>query len=132
MVILDPNGIIFDAVGVFGLAFQLLFKSGSSYCELGYIIDYEKHYSQTNSNKNHTGFLSGLSCFMCVLPSANWVFCNVTRSLLLKLVDKILCMKNSDTQRFLPKMSRLNPVEELKKIRILLSEIGPWSGCIGQ
>ena len=34
MVILDPNGIIFDAVGVFGLAFQILFKSGSSYCGL--------------------------------------------------------------------------------------------------
>jgi hypothetical protein len=34
MVILDPNGMTFDAVGVFGLAFQLLFKSGSSYCAL--------------------------------------------------------------------------------------------------
>ena len=32
MVILDPNGMTFDAVGAFGLAFQLLFKSGSSYC----------------------------------------------------------------------------------------------------
>ena len=32
MVILDPNGMTFDAVGVFGLAFQFLFKSGSSYC----------------------------------------------------------------------------------------------------
>ena len=32
MMILDPNGMIFGAVGVFGLAFQLLFKSGSSYC----------------------------------------------------------------------------------------------------
>ena len=32
MVILDPNGVTFDAVGVFGLAFQLLFKSDSSYC----------------------------------------------------------------------------------------------------
>ena len=29
MVILDPNGMNFDAVGVFGLVFQLLFKSGS-------------------------------------------------------------------------------------------------------
>ena len=28
----DPNGITFDAVCVFGLVFQLLFKSGSSYC----------------------------------------------------------------------------------------------------
>ena len=27
-----PYCITFDAVGVFGLAFQLLFKSGSSYC----------------------------------------------------------------------------------------------------
>ena len=33
MVILDPNGMTFDAVGAFGLAFQLLFKSGSSYCD---------------------------------------------------------------------------------------------------
>ena len=35
MVILDPNGMAFDAVGVFGLVFQLLFKSGSSYCARG-------------------------------------------------------------------------------------------------
>ena len=33
MVILDPYGVTFDAVGVFGLDFWLLFKSGSSYCE---------------------------------------------------------------------------------------------------
>jgi hypothetical protein len=32
MVILDPNGLAFDAVGAFGLVFHLLFKSGSSYC----------------------------------------------------------------------------------------------------
>ena len=32
MVILDPYGMTFDAVGVFGLVFWLLFKSGSSYC----------------------------------------------------------------------------------------------------
>ena len=32
MVILDPNGMTFNAVGAFGLVFQLLFKSGSSYC----------------------------------------------------------------------------------------------------
>ena len=32
MVILDPNGMTFDAVGIFGLVFQLFFKSGSSYC----------------------------------------------------------------------------------------------------
>ena len=32
MVILDPNGMAFDAVGAFGLVFHLLFKSGSSYC----------------------------------------------------------------------------------------------------
>ena len=30
MVILDPYGMTFDAVGVFGLFFWLLFKSGSS------------------------------------------------------------------------------------------------------
>ena len=33
MVILDPYGMTFDAVGVFGLVFHLLFKSCSSYCE---------------------------------------------------------------------------------------------------
>ena len=33
IVILDLNGMTFDAVGVFGPAFWLLFKSGSSYCE---------------------------------------------------------------------------------------------------
>ena len=33
MVILDPYGMTFDAVGVFGLVFWLLFKSGSSYCD---------------------------------------------------------------------------------------------------
>ena len=33
MEILDPNGMTFDAVGVFDLVFQLLFKSASSYCE---------------------------------------------------------------------------------------------------
>ena len=32
MEILDPNGMTFDAVGVFDLVFQLLFKSASSYC----------------------------------------------------------------------------------------------------
>ena len=31
MVILDPYGMTFDAVGIFGLDFSLLFKSGSSY-----------------------------------------------------------------------------------------------------
>ena len=35
MVILDPNGMSFDAVRVFGLDFQLLFKSSSSYCVVG-------------------------------------------------------------------------------------------------
>ena len=37
MVILDPYGIAFNAVGVFCLEFQLLFKSGSSYCGKGII-----------------------------------------------------------------------------------------------
>ena len=32
MVILDPNGMSFDAVCVYGPYFQLLFKSSSSYC----------------------------------------------------------------------------------------------------
>ena len=35
MVILDPNVMSFDTVCVFGLDFQLLFKSGSSYCVCG-------------------------------------------------------------------------------------------------
>ena len=34
MVILDPYGMTFDAVGVFALAFWLLFKSGLSYFEV--------------------------------------------------------------------------------------------------
>ena len=35
MLILDPFDMTFDAVGVFGLAFWLLFKSTSSYCVIG-------------------------------------------------------------------------------------------------
>ena len=48
MVILDPYGMTFDAVGVFGLDFWLLFKSALSYCvvksdnEIGKIND-KKH-----------------------------------------------------------------------------------------
>ena len=38
MVILDPYGITFDAVDVFGLAFYLLFKSCSTYCVLTPLI----------------------------------------------------------------------------------------------
>ena len=34
MLILDPFDMTFDAVGVFGLAFWLLFKSTSSYCDM--------------------------------------------------------------------------------------------------
>ena len=34
MVILDPYDMTFDAVGIFGLNFLLLFKSASSYCAL--------------------------------------------------------------------------------------------------
>ena len=37
MVILDPNGMSFDALCVFGLDFQLLFKSSSSYCEVLFV-----------------------------------------------------------------------------------------------
>ena len=32
MVILDPYGMTFDALGVYGLAFYLLFRSWSTYC----------------------------------------------------------------------------------------------------
>ena len=38
MVILDPNGMSFDAVCVFGPDFQLLFKSSSSYCVLFFYL----------------------------------------------------------------------------------------------
>ena len=39
MVILDPNSMFFDGVGVFSLVFQFLFKSGSSYCgHLSFLI----------------------------------------------------------------------------------------------
>ena len=37
MVILDPNGMRFDAVCAFGPDFQLLFKSSSSYCDLAHL-----------------------------------------------------------------------------------------------
>ena len=37
MVILDPNGMAFDAVCVFGLDFQLFKKSGSSYCVMSVV-----------------------------------------------------------------------------------------------
>ena len=33
MEILDPNGVTFDAVGVFGLDFWFFLKSALSYCE---------------------------------------------------------------------------------------------------
>ena len=36
MVILDPNGMSFHAVFVFGPDFQLLFKSSSSYYDIRY------------------------------------------------------------------------------------------------
>ena len=42
MVILDLNGMTFDALGVFGLVFWLLFKSGSSYCG---VINFPKNIS---------------------------------------------------------------------------------------
>ena len=37
MVILDPYDMAFDAVGVFGLDFWLLFKSALSYCDMCFI-----------------------------------------------------------------------------------------------
>ena len=42
MVILDPNGMSFDAVCVFGPDFQLLFKSSSSYCDPRSKSDFKK------------------------------------------------------------------------------------------
>ena len=38
MAILDPYGMTFDALGVFGLAFHLLFKSWSTYCVMKYLL----------------------------------------------------------------------------------------------
>ena len=46
MVILDPNGMTFDTVGVFGLVYQLLFKSDSSYCVFNATLF--GHYFQVN------------------------------------------------------------------------------------
>ena len=56
MVILDPNGMTFDAVCVFGPDFQLLFKSSSSYCascwfqshESGVFLDFGLHVEVVN------------------------------------------------------------------------------------
>ena len=42
MVILDPNGMSFDAVCVFGPDFQLLFKSSSSYCGADRNLEHKK------------------------------------------------------------------------------------------
>ena len=47
MVILDPNGMAFDAVCVFGLDFQLFKKSGSSYC-VTYCVVYLAEPDQTS------------------------------------------------------------------------------------
>ena len=50
MEILDPNGVTFDAVGLFGLAFQFLFKSDSSYCaEKSFDIQAEFKYMRHQS-----------------------------------------------------------------------------------
>ena len=47
MIILDPNGMNFDAGGVFGPDFWLLFKSGSSYCVEGFEeVQFQKNYGQ--------------------------------------------------------------------------------------
>ena len=47
MGILVPYGITFDAVGVFGQAFHLLFKSCSTYCAT--CINVNKQSSQTDT-----------------------------------------------------------------------------------
>ena len=56
MVILDPYGMTFDAVGVFDPALRILFKSGSSYCDMNMIgsaspISYKKQ-GQKPEKKN--------------------------------------------------------------------------------
>ena len=45
MVILDPYGMTLDAEGVFGLAFHLLFRSWSTYCDWG-VINQKKDFQQ--------------------------------------------------------------------------------------
>ena len=60
-VILDPNGMTFDAVGVFGLPFWLLFKSGSSYCEQGNVLPGKWSRRWANSLSLVTNFLLQLS-----------------------------------------------------------------------
>ena len=40
MLILDPYDMTFDAVGVFGMDFWLLFKSASSYCVQDAVFGY--------------------------------------------------------------------------------------------
>ena len=42
MLILDPYDMAFDAVGVFGLDFWLLFKSALSYCAFDLVFNLQK------------------------------------------------------------------------------------------
>ena len=66
VVILDPYFMTFDAVGVFGLAFHLLFRSWSTYCE-GLIS---------------TEILGGISCwiFRCCLVNSNYLTTRINSS----------------------------------------------------
>ena len=48
MLILDPYDMAFDAVGVFGLDFWLLFKSALSYCELAWKLSFQFPSGVTN------------------------------------------------------------------------------------
>ena len=63
MVILDPYDMTFDAVGVFGLAFWLLFKSTSSYCAASKVQKFsEADYNELISSKKQT------QIFFMILP----------------------------------------------------------------
>ena len=54
MIILDPNGMNFDAGGVFSPDFWLLFKSGSSYCGTALLVLPQKSSWTVNSSRMQT------------------------------------------------------------------------------
>ena len=67
MGILVPYGIIFDAVGIFGLAFHILFKSCSTYCavESNQAVQWE---SGTKYQEQKVEF-----CKKCNYPHPNYL-----------------------------------------------------------
>ena len=59
MMILDSSDMTFDAVGVFGLDFWLLFESGSSYCDV--FSTFSRH-NLCNLNVKFTSWIQVLPC----------------------------------------------------------------------